>query len=302
MYQKSKGRSWELREKSNELWPKWIKFLQQYNKNLNIDKPLIQLTTEQEKFEKLRNFIYQHPKRGLKVLDRDSTIIKNINEIFNMNNLGGIISSQDGRIDPISLLKTLNIFLKDEKITCINEEITKIKKINNQWISTCRNKLKITSDVIVLCNSLDAMKLIDLSSHKIKLKPVLGQAIEISINKKEVNLLSLPKHFNINGKNFLRTNNNKIIIGSTDEYDIKPKENTFEELTDFLDNKPPWLNKNNITNKWFGVRSRPEGEPSPILKSLEKGLILCTGFYKNGILLAPACSYWISKEIKNHLL
>ena len=48
MYQKSKGRSWELRKKSNELWPKWIKFLKQYNNNLHIEKPLIQLTTEQK--------------------------------------------------------------------------------------------------------------------------------------------------------------------------------------------------------------------------------------------------------------
>ena len=126
--------------------------------------------------------------------------------------------------------------------------------------------------------------------------------MEISINEKEINLLSLPKHFNINGKNFLRTNKNKLIIGSTDECDFEPKENVFEELTDFLENKPKWLNKNNITNKWFGIRSRPENESSPILKSLEKGLILCTGFYKNGILLAPVCSNWISDEIKNHLL
>jgi glycine/D-amino acid oxidase-like deaminating enzyme len=66
MYQKSKGRSWELRKKSNELWPKWIKFLKQYNNNLYIEKPLIQLTTEQENFEKLSKFISHHPKRGLK--------------------------------------------------------------------------------------------------------------------------------------------------------------------------------------------------------------------------------------------
>ncbi len=302
MYQKSKGRSWELRKKSNELWPKWIKFLQKYNKTLNIDKPLIQLTTKQDNFEKLSKFIAHHPMRDLRVLERDSTIIQNINKIFTIDNLSGIISNQDGRIDPISLLKTLNIFLKDEKINFINEEIVKIKKLKNQWISICNNKLEIASDVVVLCNSLDAIKLIDLNCHNIKLKPVLGQAMEISIHEKGINLLSLPKHFNINGKNFLRTNKNKLIIGSTDEYDIRPKENTFEELTDFLENKPQWLNKNNVTNKWFGIRSRPEGEPSPILKSLEKGLILCTGFYKNGILLAPACSNWISTEIENHLL
>ena len=302
MYQKSKGRSWELRKKSNELWPQWIKLLQQYNKNLNIDKPLIQLTTEQSKFEKLCKFISRHPMRDLKILEQDSTIIQNINKIFCMDNLKGIISYQDGRIDPISLLKTLNIYLKNKKINYINEEIINIKKLNNQWISTCRNKLAIKSDVIILCNSLDAIKLIDLNSHNIKLKPVLGQAIEISIDEKEINLLSLPKHFNINNKNFIPIDKNKIIIGSSDEYEIEPRENIFEELTDSLKNKPPWLNENNITKKWFGIRSRPQGEPSPILKSLEKGLILCSGFYKNGILLAPACSNWISNEIDKHLL
>ena len=302
MYQKNKGRSWELRKKSIELWPRWITTLQRYNKILKIDKPLIQLTTEKENFEKLSKFISHHPIRDLRVLERDSSIIQNIKKVFNIDNLRGIISNQDGRIDPITLLKTLNIYLKNEKINFINEEIIKIRKSNNQWISTCSSKLEIASDVIVLCNSLDALKLIDLNCHNIKLKPVLGQAMEISINEKENNLLSLPKHFNINGKNFLRTNKNKLIIGSTDEYNIEPKENTFEELTDFLENKPQWLNKDNITNKWFGIRSRPEGEPSPILKSLEKGLIICTGFYKNGILLAPACANWISTEIKNHLL
>ena len=302
MYQKSKGRSWELRKKSNELWPKWIKFLKQYNNNLQIEKPLIQLTTKQENFEKLSKFFSHHPRRGLRVLEQDSTIIQSINKIFNMDNLKGIISYQDGRIDPISLLKTLNIYLKIKNINCVNEEIIRIKKLNNQWISTCRNALEIKSDLIILCNSLDANKLINLNRHNIKLKPVLGQAIEISINEKEINLLSLPKHFSINSKNFLPKDKNRIIIGSSDEYEIEPKENIFEELTNFLENKPPWLNKNNITSKWFGIRSRPEGEPSPILKSLENGLILCTGFYKNGILLAPACSNWISDEIENHLL
>ena len=302
MYQKSQGRSWELREKSIELWPKWIKFLQQYNKKLNIDKPLIQLTTDQRKFEKLSKFCYSHPSRDLCVLEQNSTIIQNINKVFNINNLKGLISNQDGRIDPISLLKTINIYLKESKINFINEEIVKIKKINNQWISKCSNKYEITSDVIILCNSLDSMKLLDFEDHNIKLKPVLGQAIKVSIKEEEIDLLSLPRHFSIDGKNFLPINKKDLIIGSTDEYNLEPKENTFDELTGFLENKPQWLNKNNITKEWFGIRSRPEGEPSPILKSLERGLILCTGFYKNGILLAPACSNWILKEVKKHFL
>jgi hypothetical protein len=99
MYQKSKGRSWELRKKSNELWPKWVKSLQQYNKNLKIEKPLIQLTTEQEKFEKLSKFFSHHPRRGVGVLEQDSTIIQSINKIFNIDNLKGIIYSAIFRFD-----------------------------------------------------------------------------------------------------------------------------------------------------------------------------------------------------------
>ena len=59
--------------------------------------------------------------------------------------------------------------------------------------------------------------------------------------------------------------------------------------------------KGKISRKWFGVRSRPDGAPSPIMRNFEDGLIICTGFYKNGILLAPACAKWVASEIKNYL-
>ena len=155
--------------------------------------------------------------------------------------------------------------------------------------------------MVILCNSLKAVDLIKNLKHNIKLKPVLGQAIEVDINDLEVELLSLPKQFNINGKNIIPKSKNKLIIGSTDEYSTKPEENTFEKLTNFLDKKPNWLMKGKISKKWYGIRSRPDGEPSPIMKNLEDGLIICTGFYKNGILLAPACSKWVANEIKNYL-
>ena len=36
MYQKRRGRSWDLRKQSIELWPQWITFLQKFNYELNI--------------------------------------------------------------------------------------------------------------------------------------------------------------------------------------------------------------------------------------------------------------------------
>ena len=301
MYQKRRGRSWDLRKQSIELWPKWIRFLQKYNYELKINKPLIQLTTNEEKFKKLEKFIYENNDLNLQILDRDSIIIENINNTFQTKNIKGIISFKDGRINAVSLLKTLDEYLKYKKINFVDEEIIKIRKSSNQWLSTTTNNRDIKSDIVILCNSLKAINLIDNLSHKIKLKPVLGQAIEVDINDAKVDLLSLPKQFNINGKNIIPKSKNKLIIGSTDEYSTKPEENIFEKLTNFIDKRPRWLTKGRISKKWFGIRSRPDGEPSPIMKNLEDGLIICTGFYKNGILLAPACSKWVANEIKKYL-
>ena len=300
MYQKRKGRSWDLRKHSIELWPKWIVFLQKFNYELNIEKPLIQLTTNEEKFKKLKKFICENNDQNLRILERNSIFIKNINKAFQTKNIKGMISLKDGRINAMTLLKTLDKYLKHKKINFVEEEIIKIRKSNNQWISTSRNNEEIKSDIVILCNSLKAIDLINNLSHNIKLKPVLGQAIEVDINDAEVDLLSLPKQFNINGKNIIPKSKNKLIIGSTDEYSTKPEENTFEKLTNFLDKNPNWLMKGKISKKWYGVRARPDGEPSPIMKNFKNGLIICTGFYKNGILLAPACSKWVANEIKNY--
>ena len=82
MYQKRRGRSWDLRKQSIELWPKWITFLQKFNNELNIEKPLIQLTTNEEKFKKLEKFVYENNDPTLQILERDSILIKNINNAF----------------------------------------------------------------------------------------------------------------------------------------------------------------------------------------------------------------------------
>ena len=78
IYQKRKGRSWELRKESNELWPKWINYLKQYNPDLKIETPLIQLTTNTERYAKLSKFVSDHPNQHLEVLEENSEIIKNI--------------------------------------------------------------------------------------------------------------------------------------------------------------------------------------------------------------------------------
>jgi len=135
MYQKRKGRSWDLRKQSIELWPQWITFLQKFNYELNIENPLIQLTTNEEKFKKLEKFVYENNDPTLLILKRDSKLIKNINKAFQTKNIKGMISFKDGRINPFSLLQTLDKYLEYKEVNYLREEIIKIRKSNKQWIS-----------------------------------------------------------------------------------------------------------------------------------------------------------------------
>ena len=301
IYQKRKGRSWKLRQKSLELWPKWINILQGYNPKLKIEKPLFLLTNDLEKFKKLTKFVNSYPHDELEILDADSHNLNQINKTFKGNQLQGIISHQDGKVKPKVLLDTLDMALESKNIKTISNKVIKIEKNNKNWNLKLKTGEILTSEIVILCNSLDSLKLINPEIHNIKLKPVLGQAVELYYEGKNTNFLTLPNVLNVNGKNLITINREKIIIGSTDEYNFKPDEYYINELFEFLQKKPKWLNKKNISRRWFGIRSRPEGEPSPILKTLEQGLIICSGFYKNGILLAPACSHWVLKEVKKHI-
>jgi len=123
MYQKRKGRSWSLRKQSIELWPKWIEFLREYNQELNIEKPLIQLTTNEEKFKKLEKFIHETNDINLRILDQNSIFIKNTNKAFQTKDMKGMVSSNDGRINATSLLKTLDTYLKNKKVKFLEDKI-----------------------------------------------------------------------------------------------------------------------------------------------------------------------------------
>ena len=62
---------------------------------------------------------------------------------------------------------------------------------------------------------------------------------------------------------------------------------------------PAWIKKAKIIHEWSGIRARPTNEPAPLLKELEPGLLINSGHYRNGILLAPYCAEWIGLQIEN---
>jgi glycine/D-amino acid oxidase-like deaminating enzyme len=40
------------------------------------------------------------------------------------------------------------------------------------------------------------------------------------------------------------------------------------------------------------------GRPAPLLEHLAPGLLLATGHYRNGVLLAPASAEWVVEQVE----
>ena len=62
---------------------------------------------------------------------------------------------------------------------------------------------------------------------------------------------------------------------------------------------PSWLKNGKILSKWHGFRAKPINRGAPVLEKLEPGLIVATGHYRNGVLLAPATALWVGNQILN---
>jgi glycine oxidase len=66
----------------------------------------------------------------------------------------------------------------------------------------------------------------------------------------------------------------------------------------------PTLAKAEILSSWSGVRPRPVGRPAPVVERLSIGatphpqVILATGHYRNGVLLAPATVHMVREILK----
>tara|TARA_Y100001968_G_C19373939_1_gene726583 strand:+ start:297 stop:1385 length:1089 start_codon:yes stop_codon:yes gene_type:complete len=295
IYRRSNGRGWRLRKRSMELWPQIINDINCKDKSLMIESPLIQLATSEQEKSIMERLIKEKNIYGLKSLKEDYS------DTFNISNHGGIISHYDGRIDPNLLIKNLinkliylDIDIIKHKAICLTKKNIKDEKI---WSISLSNGDIIDKTIIIICAALDSQSLLRPLGYNIALEPILGQAIEIDCISEKY-FKKWPSVISLNGLNLIVKNNNSLIIGATLEPGLEPKSEYLKKMLRLNDFLPEWIAEAKIIKQWSGIRARPINKPSPIIESLEPGLILNTGHYRNGILLAPACAEWVGNEIK----
>ncbi len=299
IYKKSKGRAFLLRQKSMKLWKEWLIQIDYSDLNISLEKPLIKLANSEKEYLSMIDLSINKKEYGIKLLDK--TTLEFWNSIFEKKLIGGLISHQDGRLNPINLVKSLMKSLDQIKVNKISNNVIKIRKnlnsYNKSWKIYLENNQSIDQDYIIICTALNTKKLLKPLGHEIILEPILGQVIELKLENMATNWKKWPAILNYQSKNFVHHNSNHMLIGATLESGIKPSLSHKKEMLNMNNTAPKWMTQATICHEWNGIRARPKNEASPLLKEIEPGLLINTGHYRNGILLAPSCAEWIGLKI-----
>ena len=299
VYRRSSGRGWRLRQRSMKLWKEWIIMLNSLENPLYLESPLVQLASSREEAYFMEKLSQDRKHLGLEIIDPNTTI--NHARSWPNNSYGGLISHHDGRINPLQLQKCLLHALDTykahkvcDKVISLERESTTRKK---QWKLHLANGKSYSKEIVVICAAQGTETLLKPLGHNIPIAPVLGQVLDLELQTDEQDWARWPAVLISERTNLIPYRNNRLILGATLEPGTEASQTTLEKMQTLNGKAPDWLKNSSVLKSWHGLRARPIDTPAPILKKLEPGLIIATGHYRNGILLAPASAEWVGQEV-----
>jgi len=307
--QKKKGRAWQLRQLSMQRYESLIPELEAITgKIIPFNRQgILLLSYAEDELEKWQNLIDLRQSQGLELQWLDQAQVKvKYPQINPENVVGAVYSPQDRQVDPTVLTLALVEAAKSRGVTfqfgIKVESLEIVKTANNQQvcqqIKTSTGELNI--DWVVVAAGLGTTPLIsDIPRENnreklINIRPVLGQALQVRCLETLGNLGFEPV-ITGNDIHIVPLGNAEYWIGATVEFPQHGDEILANsELLDLVLKGAiaicPALENATIIKQWSGLRPRPDGIPAPVIGNLPgfKNILLATGHYRNGVLLAPA--------------
>ncbi len=298
VFRRASGRGWKLRKRSMELWKEWITQLNTNEYPLKIEKPLVQLAGTKEEALFMQKLIQEKSSYGIEPLNKESMI--GFHRSWPKNNFGGLISHEDGRLDPIKLRESLLNALNIDNVKKIRESVLQIERNlsanNRKWSLHLSSGETIKTEIVIICAALGSNSLLQPLGYSRPTEPILGQVLELQLND-ELDWSGWPAVLVSEGLNLIPFQRNQIRLGASIEQGKRASSAIRKEMLTMNGKAPNWMRNALITNYWSGLRAKPIERYAPLLEVLEEGLIISTGHYRNGVLLAPASAEWVANQI-----
>ncbi|MGD2180139.1 NAD(P)/FAD-dependent oxidoreductase [Lusitaniella coriacea] len=308
---KRKGRAWRLRESSLQRYETLIPELESLTgQSIAFNRQgILRLCFQGEDFESWNPLIKLRHSQGfpLEIWDIQE-LKKRCPHLENEAIIGAIYSSRDRQVNPTQLTQALVAGARANGVDCqFGANIQNIETIelpDAHRVRCCETpKGTLETDWLVIAAGLGSTPLTTHLKRPLDLRPVLGQALHLQVKMplgheefqpvitgEDVNIVPLGE------KNYW--------VGATVEFpnefgEVVANPTQLEQMREKVISFCPPLADATILRTWLGQRPRPEGRPAPIIEPLSgySNVLLATGHYRNGILLAPATAQLIRNLI-----
>jgi glycine/D-amino acid oxidase-like deaminating enzyme len=224
--------------------------------------------------------------------------------------IGAVYSPQDRQVDPTALTLALVTAATQKGVqfkfdeTVLGTDSYLLADSNQQCQQVLTETGSYPTDWLVIAAGLGSTSLTTAMNCPIEIRPVLGQAIQVQLPQSWDNS-SLQPVITGEDTHLVPLGQGSYWVGATVEFSSSlsapvPSAATLEALRQRAIAFCPTLANATIVRTWSGLRPRPEGRPAPIIEKLPsyQNVLLATGHYRNGVLLAPATAEKIRQMIE----
>ena len=303
---KVKGKAWQLRQSSMQRYETLIPELE---KSLGREIPfnrqgILLLGLADENLASWEELATVRHSQGFSLEIWDLQKVKDNCPQLNLERvIAGIYSPQDRQVNPTALTLALVDAAKKNGVNFqFDTNVSEVAPLAKGWQIKTPNT-NFECDWLVLASGLGSSLLTKSLLHHVDIRPVLGQALHLRLDRPLGNPDFQPV-ITANDVHIVPLGGGDYWVGATvefpvDGYQVEADASRLEFVRQEAIALCPALANATIIKSWIGVRPRPEGRPAPVIGNLPgySNILLATGHYRNGILLAPATAQAILSAI-----
>jgi glycine/D-amino acid oxidase-like deaminating enzyme len=319
---KTKGRNWQLRETSLQRYETLIPELEAVTgRKIPFNKQgILMLCSEGEDLSKWEKLIATRDSQGwrLELWDRERVRDRCPHLYLNDKIIAAIYSPQDRQVDPTALTLALvdaaerngvifEFGVEVEGITQLNSQVSQIQLPSSITVNmSCGTGILPVAenfDRLIVCAGLGSAAVTASLNQLVDIRPVLGQALHL-LTPNPVGNPDFSPVITCDDVHIVPLGNQEFWVGATVEFsenggEIQANSDMLEQVMARARSLCPALAEAEILRKWSGLRPRPEGRPAPIIGTLPGNdrVLIASGHYRNGVLLAPATARSIREMI-----
>ncbi|MBD2259275.1 FAD-dependent oxidoreductase [Pseudanabaena sp. FACHB-2040] len=220
-----------------------------------------------------------------------------------------IYSPQDRQIDPTALTLALVEAARQQGVSFhFDRQVTGLRPHNGHslLIETAAGSLE--ADTVILASGTGSSALTQTLNQAVPIGPVLGQALQLKLAA-PLGQIDFQPVVNGNDIHLVPLGGGSYWIGATVEFPtdtdpdwvlgLKLEQERLEEVRQGAIAFCPALADATVTETWFGLRPRPQGQPAPVITQLpgHPQVWVTAGHYRNGVLLAPATALHLREKL-----